>query len=129
MSRTAATAVIVTSILLIAGCGGDGADPQAVKAQDAQARTDARNLVSEVELCYAENQDYSRCRKPPATKLPLGSGKGQVEVTKATTGGYTIVAHSKSGNSFTISRSGTGPLKRTCDAAGSKEGGCKGGTW
>ena len=129
MPRIAIAAVLVTSALLIAGCGGDKADPQVVKGQDTQAKADARNMVSEVELCYVENQDYSSCRKPPGTKLPLGSAKGQVEVTKATADGYTIVAHSKSGNTFTIAKTGTGPLKRTCDAAGSEEGACKGGTW
>jgi type IV pilus assembly protein PilA len=126
---TTAAAMFAATALAIAGCGEDKPDPQAVKKQDAESKSDARNLVSELEVCFVDNQDYTACKKPPNTKLPLGDGKGQVEVSGATTDGYTVVAHSESGNSFTLKKSGSGAAKRTCDAAGSDEGGCKGGTW
>jgi type IV pilus assembly protein PilA len=123
------TAVFFSSLVLIAGCGGDDEpDSQTVKTDDNQAKSNARNLVSEVEVCYVENQDYSACEKPAGTQLPIGSKEGEVEVTKAATDGYTVVAHSKSGNTFTLAKSGSG-TKRTCDAGGSEEGGCKDGRW
>jgi type IV pilus assembly protein PilA len=125
--RTAA--VVVASAVLIAGCGGDDEkDAESAKTDDAQAKSNARNLVSEVEVCYAENQDYSACENPAGTQLPIGSGEGQVEVHEASTTGYTVVAHSKSGNSFTLTKSESG-TKRTCGAGGSEEGGCKDGRW
>ena len=34
---------------------------QRSKAQDASAKSEARNTVSQVESCYANTQDYSRC--------------------------------------------------------------------
>jgi hypothetical protein len=52
-----------------------------------------------------------------------------VEVAEADVAEFTIVAHSKSGNVFTITKGPDGSLKRTCEAAGSKDGGCSEGTW
>jgi type IV pilus assembly protein PilA len=34
---------------------------QRSKAQDASAKSEARNTVSQVESCYANTQDYSQC--------------------------------------------------------------------
>src|SRR4051794_40480441 len=39
---------------------------QQKKGQDADAKSDARNFVTQVESCYANQQDYSKCT--------LGSG-------------------------------------------------------
>ena len=75
------------------------------KANDASSKSDARNLVSEVESCFSREEDYTRCQT--ATDLgdvgvSLGSGPGQVQVTAATQHTYTITAYSKSGVSYTI---------------------------
>ena len=122
--------MVVISALLVAACGGeDKPDPQTVQKQDIQAKSDARNLASEIEVCFVENQTYSACKKPAGTELPLGSNTGQVEVKDASTTGYRIVAHSKSGNSFTLEKSASGGTKRTCETSGSHEGGCKAGRW
>src|SRR3954468_14089350 len=72
---------------------------QQKKAQDTAAKTDARNLVTHVESCYADTQDYSLCQTAaqlPNTGLSIGSGVGQVAVTAASNAGtYTITAYSK----------------------------------
>ena len=34
---------------------------QQKKGQDASAKSDARNLVSQVESCFADTQDYTKC--------------------------------------------------------------------
>jgi type IV pilus assembly protein PilA len=108
---------------------------QQKKGQDASAKSDARNLVSHVESCFADTQTYASCTTAAqlgTTGLSLGSGQGQVEVTVGTANGYTIVAHSKNaGNTFTITRDNTNtanPVARTCSAPGN--GGCKSdSTW
>jgi len=101
---------------------------QRSKGQDSSAKSDARNLVSQVESCNTDNQDYTKCVAPANTGLTYGSGTGQVTVTAANTDGYTIVANSKSKNLFTIGKDTTGTATRTCGTSGS--GSCQTtGTW
>ena len=101
---------------------------QRSKGQDASAKSDARNLVSQIESCFTDTQSYndSSCtndgngnKGPKNTGLNLGAGSGQVQVTAAGTDAYTIVALSKSGNHFSIIKSSSGTSTRTCDSAGS----------
>jgi type IV pilus assembly protein PilA len=104
---------------------------QQKKGQDASAKSDARNLVSHVESCFADTQDYAQCvganiGNLGTTGLDIGSGAGQVTAATST-GGYTVSALSKSGNTFNIIRN-AGVMSRTCSTGGN--GGCKtGGTW
>jgi type IV pilus assembly protein PilA len=111
---------------------------QQSKGQDADAKSNARNLVSQVESCFANTEDYSQCQTAaqlPNTGLDLGSTSGKVEVTAATApapaatppnaGTYTIVAHSKSGINYTIAKATSGVTSRTCDKPAS--GACKQG--
>src|SRR5437660_10082614 len=77
---------------------------QRSKGQDSSAKSDARNLVSQVESCNTDTQDYSKCTAPTNTGLTLGNGTGSVTVTSANTNGYTVAAYSKSGNTFTIGK-------------------------
>ena len=105
---------------------------QQKKGQDASAKSDARNLVSHVESCFADSQDYTLCDTSGelgSTGLTYGTGAGQVEVSAATTGSFTVTAHSQSGNTFNVVRSGTGSgYTRTCTTA--SNGGCRsGGSW
>src|SRR2546426_11228316 len=64
---------------------------QRSKAQDASSKSDARNMVSQVESCYATNQDYTACNTDAAlstdgpTGLKWGTAAGQVSVTASTT--------------------------------------------
>jgi type IV pilus assembly protein PilA len=99
---------------------------QQKKGQDASAKSNARNLVSHVESCFADTEKYDQCNTSAAlgtTGLEWGTNAGQVSVTAAAADSYTIQAVSKSGNNFRIARANTGVILRTCDTAGN--GGCK----
>ena len=109
---------------------------QRVKAQDSSAKSDARNLVSHVESCYATTQNYTQCTTLTALANPgasigvdLGTADGQASVTSGASDAYEIVGHSVSGNDFTISKAaGGGAVTRTCTTV--NNGGCPaGGTW
>ncbi len=110
---------------------------QRTKGQDANAKSDARNLVSQVESCYTSTEDYSSCTQPANTGLPLAAGSatpatGQVAVFKAGgpgTDGYTIVAKSKSSAFFSLAKGTDGTTSRTCATGNANSGGCNGGTW
>src|SRR5438045_9022495 len=68
---------------------------QQKKGQDASAKSDARNLVSHVESCYADTQDYTKCVTATdlgTTGLDIGTGVGQVSVTGSGANGYVITA-------------------------------------
>ena len=108
---------------------------QQKKGQDASAKSDARNLVSHVESCFADTQDYSSCQTAAqlgTTGLDIGTGVGQVSVTAASQNAYTITATSKAvdgtNHKFLYDRAATGVVSRTCTPVG--KGGCKSdGTW
>ena len=112
---------------------------QQKKGQDGEAKSNARNLVTHVESCFAESQDYAACNT--ATELPntgldvvdAAPAAGEVAVTAAGTNTYTVTATSKAetsgtNHSFTITKGADGVSTRGCSPGG--EGGCKtGGTW
>src|SRR5215208_745052 len=71
---------------------------QQKKGQDADAKSNARNVVSAVESCYAETQTFADC--DTAAKLAtagsksgvaIGTDPGQVSITADTADTYTIV--------------------------------------
>src|SRR3954447_2384341 len=50
---------------------------QRSKGQDSNAKSDARNLVSEIESCYTDQEDYAKCDTTGELKntgLPLQNG-------------------------------------------------------
>jgi type IV pilus assembly protein PilA len=100
---------------------------QQKKGQDAEAKSNARNMVSQIETCSTDYAgDYSSCNSAQltATGLNIGAGQGQVQTTGANTATtYKVDALSKSGTHFYIEKFGDGTSKRTCSAAG--VGGCK----
>jgi type IV pilus assembly protein PilA len=98
---------------------------QQKKGQDAEAKSNARNMVSQVESCAADNGgDYSNCLTPANTGLDVGANPGQVKVDSVSATGYAVTAKSKSTNTFTITKDGTtGVSTRTCGTHG--QGGCK----
>ncbi len=111
---------------------------QRAKGQDGEAKSNARNMVSQVESCYSQKQSYTNCVSATDlgnTGLQIGNGEGQVSVTATGTGanagqGYTIVGYSKSGNNFTISKdASSGATSRSCSDAGAGNGGCNGSSW
>jgi type IV pilus assembly protein PilA len=102
---------------------------QRAKAQDSSAKSDARNFVSQVESCYATEQDYTKC-DDQAELEPPGETTGLDFSTTTVAGnatGYVITSTSKSGNTFTITKS-SGAVTRTCSTGG--KGACpSGGNW
>ncbi len=106
---------------------------QQAKGQDAAAKSDARNMVSQVESCFADTQDYTQCDTSAelnadlgSTGLNYGTGQGQVAVNSgATATTFSVTAYSKSGNTFTITRGASG-YTRSCTGS---TGGCKSDTW
>jgi len=95
---------------------------QRAKGQDSSAKSDARNMVSQMESFFTEGDTY--VGGPGAgSGLDEGGGPGQVEVTASDVNTYTIVAHSKSGNDFTIEKLADGTTDRTCTNTEPK-GGC-----
>jgi type IV pilus assembly protein PilA len=109
---------------------------QRTKGQDADAKSNARNLVSHMESCYTDNQTYVGClgsSDVTTSSLPIGTGPEKVTVTGAAADGYVVDAESKSGTHFFITKTAGSFVKPyTCSVAG--KGGCKGtgpgaGTW
>jgi type IV pilus assembly protein PilA len=109
---------------------------QRQKAQDSSAKSDARNLVSEIESCYTDAQSYALCDTVAElggnTGLNLVDGApgngGEVGVTGATATGYTVTGKSKSNTTFSIVKNATtGVVTHSCAPAST--GGCGASTW
>jgi type IV pilus assembly protein PilA len=100
---------------------------QSAKSHDGIAKSDVRTVVSAMEGCYTEVSRYDACPGPDSG-VPLGTGVGQVEVT-GLGDTYELVARSRSGNTFTVTKQPDQTLVRTCSDAGSTDGGCVGGVW
>jgi type IV pilus assembly protein PilA len=94
---------------------------QRSKAQDSSAKSDARNAVSQMESCYTDANTYTGC---PGSNTGLPS---TAAITPTAAGdGYSVVATSKSGAKFTITKATDGTTTRSCSGSG---GGCVGGSW
>ena len=100
---------------------------QTGKAQDAQAKFDARTAATAMETYYLDMNTYDASIsdlqgiEKALTNSTISSAKGDDE-------GFTVKATSKSGNVFTFKRKDGGEVDRKCDRAG--DGGCpKAGTW
>jgi type IV pilus assembly protein PilA len=109
---------------------------QRSKAQDASAKSNVRNLVSQIEACYTDTQSYALCNSAtslPSTGLSIVAatatpGSGKVSVTLSGTNTYTLTAGSASGNNFSIAKAADGTISRACTGGGT--GACPtGGTW
>jgi FlaG/FlaF family flagellin (archaellin) len=132
-----AALVVVGGVVALVATGGGGeklppppertAEPAAgnAVALDAQAKSVAREAVTELEACFTDVQDYGSCDLA-SSELPVGAAAGQVEVETATASTYAVVARSKSGREFRIIKGKTGTLSRFCGPEG---GGCDDGSW
>ena len=96
---------------------------QSSKGKDASAKSDARNLVSQIETCNTDSKDYSQCTSNSSivnTNLPIDNNfppaTGSV-AARADTNVFTIVAASKSGNKFSIVKGSNGEITRSCSTA------------
>src|SRR4051812_48060425 len=108
---------------------------QQEKSEDADAKSNARNLVSLVDACYTNKDDYSQCSDEAALGgnigIPYGPAPGQAEVTASAKNTFTVTAVSKSktggaNNTFSIARDASGVVSRSCTGA---SGGCHAGSW
>jgi type IV pilus assembly protein PilA len=106
---------------------------QRAKGQDADAKSNARNMVSHLESFYATEQTYDAAKAKASNDiknsgLQIGSGSGKVDITAGDASTYTVVAESASGGKFTISKAANGVVSRTCDKKG--DGACpSSGNW
>jgi type IV pilus assembly protein PilA len=119
--------VVILVISILAAIAVPALLGQRAKANDGAAKADARSVVSAMDACYTELQKYDAC---PGSDVgvPIGTGRGETEVT-GSGDTYVIVAHSRSGNTFTITKRADQSIERTCSNAGSTTGGCVGGVW
>jgi type IV pilus assembly protein PilA len=101
------------------------------KGQDADAKSNVRNLVSHLESWYATNQEYDGAAESPDVEnsgITIGEGEGEVQIVSAAGDEYQLTALSESGNTFTITKGENGVAERTCETEG--EGACPdGGEW
>jgi type IV pilus assembly protein PilA len=100
---------------------------QRQKGQDAEAKSNARNLVSHMESCYTTDETYAGCEAGDDVQdssLPLGGGAGQVDVVSEDADGFVVEAESQSGNVFTYTKDTTANpiIDKSCTTQG--EGGC-----
>jgi type IV pilus assembly protein PilA len=110
---------------------------QRQKGQDSRAKTNARNMASQVEACWHSNGDgYVGCAATLTsheTGLSVGPGPDQVMIVTETPTGYEIEAISEAStaganHSYRILHNVGGIFDRQCAPAGI--GGCKDdGTW
>ena len=106
---------------------------QRSKGQDADAKSNARNMVSHLESFYATEQTYDAAKAKASNDiiksgLAIGGGSGQVDITAGGASTYTVVATSASGGTFTIAKAANGTITRTCSKKG--EGACQSdGKW
>jgi type IV pilus assembly protein PilA len=115
---------------------------QQQKGDDAVAKSNARNLVSQVEACHVPPEDYTKCdgagaddELPADLGLALGGGPGEVRVSGAETSWFEVTAVSESESEganhvFKIRKSVDGTQTRSCTAGPSNsEGACRSGSW
>ena len=103
---------------------------QREKAMDSEAKSDARNTVSEVESCATDsgNAGYTACEEADGVLNNTGLDPAQITVTAADANDYVITATSGTGTVFTITKVDGGAPARSCNDPGN--GGCPaGGVW
>jgi type IV pilus assembly protein PilA len=117
--------VVIMIIGLLAAIALPSFIGQSDKAKDASAKSNARNMVSQVESCHALTDSYPDCESgSPA----LDTGGIDGAVAHGSSDGYEVSAVSETGNTFTIIKSDDG-LERGCTSTGSPKGGCRAGSW
>jgi type IV pilus assembly protein PilA len=102
---------------------------QRTKGQDAEAKSLARNAVSEVESCGTDQNDYTTCEEADGVLTGTGLDASKLTVTSADADSFTVTATSDSTNTFTITKVDGAAVTRTCTRPQTK-GGCPAGlTW
>jgi type IV pilus assembly protein PilA len=113
---------------------------QKSKATDAAAKELAHTAQVAIETCATDNNgSYTNCNTPSVlngyeSTIALTSTGGNaflsnVQVTGTFNGGYNVTTTSTSGDTFSIIRSSSGTLSRTCTPSTGTQGGCVNGSW
>jgi type IV pilus assembly protein PilA len=104
------------------------------KAQDSEAKTVARTAQTTLESIYTDDQSYAA----GSTKAALVAVEGSLDDGKATLANptdadadsYAFTVTSKTGTTFTITKTAAGDVTRTCDVGSGKRYGCPtGNSW
>jgi type IV pilus assembly protein PilA len=103
---------------------------QRAKGQDAEAKSNVRNLVSHMESCYAAAQDYTACEASSDVQesgIEVGPGPGEVEITGEGEDTYVLTGESRSGETFVYNKDTTRDpvVQKTCTG----DHGCNNSTW
>jgi type IV pilus assembly protein PilA len=120
------TLIELLAVILIIGILAAIALPaflgQRQKGQDAEAKSNARSIVSHLESCFTDDHTYVGCdtsQDVTDSGIPIGPGAGEVSISGLAADGYTVVGHSKaSGHNFTIEKTGGGSPTRSCVPVG-----------
>ena len=102
---------------------------QRAKSQDASAKSDARNLVSQIESCYTTTNDYQVCEEGDTALDTEGIDMAKNTVTSGAQRSFNITSTSDSGNTFTIAKTNGAAPVRSCSSAGTTKGGCNNSSW
>ena len=111
---------------------------QREKGQDSAAKSDARNLVSHVESCFAQTQDYQDCttasdghrrQRPRPVRHRRRAGDRDADRRRRLRRRRNVQGHvgCARGHKFTITKTG-GQFVKPYTCAPDK-GGCSGGEW
>ena len=101
---------------------------QRQKGQDAEAKSNVRNLVSHMESCFTTGETYVGCNATQTdianSGLPVAGAGASLVISGQTATDYKLVGTSKSGNTFTYDKAGATVTKSCTGNAG-----CNAGKW
>jgi type IV pilus assembly protein PilA len=86
------------------------------KAQDTEAKTEARTMQTAMETYYTDEQNYTNADLAAiqAIEPAIGSGKATPTVPTHLADNYKVQSVSKTGNTFVITKAANGQVSRTC---------------
>ena len=118
--------VVILIIGILAAIAVPAFLTQRSKGQDSSAKSDVRNMVSHMEACFTEDDQYVGCTvalTPSSTNLDIGPGVGQVRIVSEGATGYVLEATSRAKTGGT---NHTFTLTHTLGAADVKDCGVRG---
>jgi type IV pilus assembly protein PilA len=100
------------------------------KAQDTEAKTEARTMQTAMETYYTDEQTYAgqTAATLKVIEPAIGSGKSVPKVNAATVDSWEVESKSKTNNVFTIAKDANGNVTRSC-VTKSKYGCPSTGSW